>query len=268
MNPSTPSPVAVVINTLNEEANLPGCLESVRWAAEIIVVDMHSDDATARIAADFGCRVFQHERTGYVEPARNFGLAQATQPWVLVLDADERVSPALKTWMETTLAATTAAAFRIPRRNYYDGRWITCCGWFPDDQLRLFRRGVAQYSDRIHRAPKIEGLVADLPQNGDACLEHYGFSTLTARLDKDNLYSDITAQAMIKEGRRVSVFGVLARPVAAFCTAYFLQGGFRFGAFGAVLAWERAFATFSKYAKLWERQQKRAGKTDVSTAAF
>lgn len=256
MNPSTASSVSVVINTLNEEASLPACLESVRWAAEIIVVDMHSNDATARIAADFGCRVFYHERKGYVEPARNFGLAQATQPWVLVLDADERASPALNTWMEAILSATAAAAFRIPRRNYYGDRWITCCGWFPDYQLRLFRRGTAQYSDRIHRAPTIEGEIIELPRTGEACLEHYGFNTLKARLDKDNLYSSITASAMAEEGRQVSALGVLARPVAAFCAAYFLQGGFRFGAFGAVLAWERALATFSKYAKLWELRQR------------
>lgn len=250
-------PIAVVINTLNEEANLPGCLESVRWAAEIIVVDMHSNDATAKIAADFGCRVFQHERKGYVEPARNFALAQATSPWVLVLDADERVSPALKTWMETTLFDTAAAAFRLPRRNYYGDRWITCCGWFPDDQLRLFRRGAAHYSDRIHRAPKIDGLVVELPRKNAACIEHYGFNTLKARLDKDNQYSSITAKAMAEEGRQIGVFGVLARPVAAFCAAYFLQSGFRFGSLGVVLAWERAFATFSKYAKLWELQHRR-----------
>jgi len=249
--------VSVVINTLNEEANLKGCLESVRGAAEIIVVDMHSTDATAQIATDFGCRVFKHERMGYVEPARNFALAQATQPWVLVLDADERVSPALKAWMGTALATTTAGAFLIPRRNYYGDRWITCCGWFPDDQLRLFRRGAAQYSDRIHRAPKIEGRVESLPTKGEACLQHYGFNTLTARLDKNNQYATITAQAMAKEGRRVGAFNLLARPAIAFFAAYVLQGGFRAGSLGVILAWERAFATFAKYAKLWESESSR-----------
>lgn len=246
--------ITVVINTLNEEANLPGCLASIRWATEIIVVDMHSSDNTAKIATEAGCRVFQHERVGYVEPARNFALAQASSPWVLVLDADERVSPALRTWMETTLNDAAAAAFWLPRRNYFRDRWITCCGWFPDDQLRLFRRGHASYSDRIHRAPKIDGAVVRLPHRSEACIQHYGFSTLQARLDKHNQYSTITARAMLEEGRRVSALGALVRPLAAFGAAYFLQGGFRFGAFGAVLAWERAFATFSKYAKLWEIQ--------------
>src|SRR5439155_26587695 len=148
--------VTAVVNTLNEEAQLPACLESLRWATEIVVVDMHSDDRTREIAAAFGCRVFQHERTGYVEPARNFALQQASHPWALVVDADERVSAALASWIANELDTTDAAAFRIPRRNFYGQRWITCCGWFPDEQLRLFRRELVSYSDRIHRAPTVQ----------------------------------------------------------------------------------------------------------------
>src|SRR5439155_18369699 len=101
--------VTAVVNTLNEEAQLPACLESLRWAAEIVVVDMHSEDRTAEIAAAVGCRVFQHERTGYVEPARNFAIQQAKHSWVLVVDADEQASPGLGPWAAATLDATSAA---------------------------------------------------------------------------------------------------------------------------------------------------------------
>src|SRR5687767_6118218 len=104
--------VSVIINTLNEEANLPGCLDSVRWADEVVLVDMHSEDRTLTIAEEFGCRVFLHERTGYVEPARNFAIAQAQHDWLLVLDADERVSPGLSQWIQENLDATKATAFR------------------------------------------------------------------------------------------------------------------------------------------------------------
>jgi glycosyltransferase involved in cell wall biosynthesis len=247
--------VSAVVNTLNEEANLPGCLESLRWADEVVVVDMHSTDRTVEIATKFGCKVFQHERTGYVEPARNFALAQAQHPWALVIDADERVSPALASWLKTNLDNTKAAAFRIPRRNFYGKRWITCCGWYPDEQLRLFLRANAKYSDRIHRAPEINGTIETLPASGEACLEHYGFSTIEARADKDNKYSSITAAAMAAEGRRIGAAGLLARTATSFLSAYFLQGGIRFGALGVCLSWERAFATFLKYSKLWELQQ-------------
>jgi glycosyltransferase involved in cell wall biosynthesis len=251
-------PVSAVINTLNEQANLPGCLESLRWADEIVVADMRSEDRTAEIARALGCRVFECERAGYVEPARNFALAQARNSWTLVVDADERASAGLAGWIAANLDQTSAVAFRIPRRNYYRQQWIQCCGWFPDEQLRLFRRERVKYSDRIHRAPAVEGTVENLPQRGEAYLAHYGFDTFEARMDKLNKYSTITAQAMVQEGRRIGGIGLLARTVSSFLTAYFLQNGFRYGTLGAVLACERAFATFLKYAKLWELQNQAA----------
>lgn len=249
------SPVTVAINTLNEEANLPGCLESVRWAAEVVLVDMHSTDRTVPIAEEFGCRVFQHEPVGYVEPARNFAIAQASHEWVLVLDADERVSEGLVGWIAQHLATTDAAALRIPRRNYYDETWVTCCGWFPDEQVRLFRKAQVRYSDRIHRAPEIDGTTETLPLHGDAFLKHYAFANLEARVAKSNKYSTIAARAMAAEGKRVSAGKLLARTIHSFVTAYFFQQGIRFGTLGMVLALERAFSTFLKYARLWELAQ-------------
>jgi glycosyltransferase involved in cell wall biosynthesis len=249
-------PLSVVVNTLNEAAHLPGCLDSVRWADDIVVVDMHSEDRTAEIAAQFGCRVFTFERTGYVEPARNFALAQATHPWALVLDADERASAGLSSWIEANLASTTAAAVRIPRRNFYGNQWLTCCGWFPDDQLRLFRRDCVRYSDRIHRAPEVQGQTIALPLRGEAYLVHEVFNDWESRIAKDNKYSTLAAEAMAREGRQVGVAGLFGRTALAFLRAYLLQGGFRHGTLGMALAWERAFATSVKYSKLWEIQQR------------
>jgi glycosyltransferase involved in cell wall biosynthesis len=260
------TPLSVIVNTFNEETYLPECLESVRWADDIVVVDMHSEDRTAQIAAQFGGRVFQFERTGYVEPARNFALAQAKHSWALVLDADERVSPGLASWIGAGLDATPAVAFRIPRRNFYGRQWLTCCGWFPDEQLRLFRRERVHYSDRIHRAPDVEGEIVSLPLRGDAYLAHLAFESWESRIAKDNKYSTIAAEAMAQEGRRVSGPGLLARPALEFLRAYFFQGGFRCGRLGAALAWERAFATSLKYSKLWELQQ-RAGKQAPGASA-
>ncbi|MGO8699033.1 MAG: glycosyltransferase family 2 protein [Limisphaerales bacterium] len=249
------TPVSVVINTLNEEANLPGCLESVRFSDDIVVADMQSEDRTVAIASDFGCRVATCPRADYVEPARNFALAQARHPWALVVDADERVSAGLVEWMASHLEGTAAAAVRIPRRNFYRGRWLTCCGWFPDAQLRLLRRERVQYSERIHRAPEVHGEVLALPANGEAYLSHLVFDTWESRIAKDNKYSTIAAEAMAREGRKIGAAGLLGRTMGAFLNAYFLQGGFRRGGLGAALAWERAFATYLKYAKLWELQQ-------------
>jgi glycosyltransferase involved in cell wall biosynthesis len=247
--------VSVVVNTFNEEARLPACLNSVRWANDIVVVDMHSEDRTARIATEFGCRVFQFERMGYVEPARNFALAQAKHPWVLVLDADEQASPGLGSWIQQHLDGTDAVAFRIPRRNFYRDKWLTCCGWFPDEQLRLYRRDCVHYSDRIHRAPKIDGTIETLPLRGDAFIHHSAVDSLRSRFEKTTKYAAIAGEAMFKEGRRTSALNLLGATTFEFFKAYFLQGGIRAGGLGAVLALERAMAVYLKYASLWEQQQ-------------
>jgi glycosyltransferase involved in cell wall biosynthesis len=247
--------VSVVINTLNEAAHLPGCLESLRFSDDIVVADMHSEDRTAAIASEFGCRVVMCPRADYVEPARNFALAQARHPWALVVDADERVSPGLVAWMAAYLEDSRAAGVRLPRRNYYRGQWLTCCGWFPDAQLRLVRPARVRYSDRIHRAPDVDGEILELPADGEAYLSHLAFDTWESRIAKDNKYSTLSAQALALEGRRIGTAGLLGRPAGAFLNAYLLQGGFRRGTLGVSLAWERAFATYLKYAKLWELQQ-------------
>lgn len=248
-------PVSVVINTLNEAANLPGCLESLSWSDDVVVVDMQSDDRTAAIAAASGCRVFQHERMGYVEPARNYAISQAKNDWVLVVDADERASSGLAKWIQTDLEKATQVGFRIPRRNFYRDQWLRCCGWFPDEQLRLYRRDKVRYSDRIHRAPTIDGDILTLPLNGEAYLKHHVFDSWHSRLEKDNLYSAIAAKAMFEEGRRIGAAGLMGRTVFAFLSAYFMQGGIWNGGLGVALAWERAFATYMKYLKLWELKQ-------------
>ncbi len=249
------TPVSVVINTLNEAAHLPGCLESLRFCDDIVVADMQSEDRTRVIATEFGCRVVMCPRAAYVEPARNFALGQARHPWALVVDADERVSPGLVAWMATHLEGAGTAGVRLPRRNFYRGQWLTCCGWFPDAQLRLVRREKVRYSDRIHRAPEVDGEILELPANGEAYLSHLVFDTWESRIGKDNRYSTLSAQALAKEGRRIGAAGLFGRTAGAFLKAYLLQGGFRRGTLGMALAWERAFATYLKYAKLWELQQ-------------
>ena len=247
--------ISVIVNTLNEERHLPECLQSLRWAQEIIVVDMHSEDRTRGIAESFGCRFFLHERKGYVEPARNFAIQQARYDWVLVVDADERVSYGLSKWLISELTTTTASAFRIPRRNHYGELWMRHCGWFPDAQLRLFKRDKATYSDRIHRAPIIQGQVLDLPLHDEAYLNHRCFETLESRFAKDNHYSSIAAAALSSEGKKVGAFGILGRTIAAVARAFFIQGGWRGGSLGVVLSLERGLEAYFKYAKLWEANQ-------------
>lgn len=257
--------LSVVINTFNEESNLPGCLDSVRWADDIVVVDNGSADRTVAIAEQFGCRVlfFDERATGYPEPARNFAIAQAAHEWVLVLDADERASAGLPAWLADALDSTSAAAFMLPRRNFYRHRWLTCCGWFPDRQLRLYRKTKVSYSKRLHRPPQIDGAIVTLPLDGDVYLEHLSFPNLTSRIDKLNLYATVSAKNMLNDGRRVGAGGMLGRAVLAFVQAFVLQKGFRHGQLGMFLALERAFFAYLKAAKLWELQQESASSEEA-----
>jgi len=245
-------PVSAIVNTLNEEQRLQDCLESLRWADEIVLVDMHSEDQTRAIAETFGCRVLLHKRTGYVEPARKFAVDSALHDWVLVVDADERVSSGLADWIRNQPDSPAANGFRLPRRNFYGDRWMKCCGWFPDAQLRFYHRQHASYSNRIHRGLTIEGKIETIPAYGEAYLSHMCFDSLEDRFGKLNSYSGISAKGLASEGRRIGAMALIGRTFLAFARAYFLQQGWRAGGVGAVLALERGMDTFLKYAKIWE----------------
>lgn len=247
--------VSAIVNTLNEEYRLRDCLESLRWADEIVLVDMHSEDQTRQIAKSFGCRVLLHERLGHVEPARQFSVDAAEHDWVLVVDPDERVSLGLADWIRNQPDSPDANGFRIPRRNHYGVNWMQCCGWFPDAQLRLYHRQHASYSDRMHRGLTIEGKVGTLPENGEAYLNHMCFDSLEDRFGSINRYSSIAAKGLAKEGRHVGAMGLIGRTFFTFARAYFLQKGWRAGGVGAVLALERSVDTYFKYAKVWEFAQ-------------
>jgi glycosyltransferase involved in cell wall biosynthesis len=246
-------PVSVVINTLNEERQIQGCIESVRWADQIVVVDMMSSDNTAEIAGKLGCEVYAHKREGYVEPARQFAISKARHPWVLVIDADERCSTALATWIKTQLLGQQYSAFRIPRRNYMKDRWLKCCGWYPDSQLRLFRKDKATFSNIIHRAPLIRGEVKNMPVIGEIYLQNHAVTSLMDRFEKLVRYGQIAADNSVNQGKRVSGIGLFLRVAWSFGSSYLLKGGIMNGSLGLVLSLDRAMATLIKYSLIWEQ---------------
>lgn len=246
-------PVSVVINTLNEAARITNCLESVRWADEIVLVDMMSDDHTAEKALELGCAVYRHDRMGYVEPAREFAVSKTRNDWVLILDADETCSQGLRDWIVDKLAASDYAAVAIPRRNYMNGCWIRCCGWYPDRQVRLLRKSCATFSKEIHQSPRIDGRTLEIPASSTACIEHAAVVSMSERLAKLAIYSEISAQFAFEHGRTCSASMLLLRTLWAFVSSYLLRGGLFAGSLGLVLSLERANATFMKYVCLWDK---------------
>lgn len=248
--------ITVIIPTGNEERNIEACLDSVAWADEVIVVDSFSEDATPQLARARGVRFVEHE---YVNSAtqKNWIIPQATHPWVMIVDADERVTPELRDEILATLERDGPAdGYRIYRINHFMGKRIRYCGWQNDHCLRLFRRDKGRYQDReVHADVEIDGRVEFLRGK----LLHYTFVSFEQYMKKFDRYTTLAASDRARSGRAVGVVNLLLRPMGRFFKQYVLKQGFRDGKAGLILCSLAAYSVFLKYAKLWERQVSERG---------
>ena len=259
--------LSVIIITKNEEQNMRGCLESVSWADEIIVVDSGSTDGTVGICKDFGTKVFVTDWPGF-GPQKNRALDLATGDWVLSLDADERVPAELRSEIQSIIANPGVhVAFRIPRSSSYCGRVMRHSGWWPDYVTRLFLRGRARFSnDLVHEQLRVEGSVGKLKQ----FLMHEAVRDLEQALNKINAYTSAGAENLFRSGRRASIATAMFRASWAFLRTYVLRAGFLDGREGFMLALNAAMYTFYRYVKLrylWEshdRLRRKTGRSAIS----
>jgi glycosyltransferase involved in cell wall biosynthesis len=232
------APVSVVINTRNAEAWLDWCLRSVRdWATDIVVVDMASTDRTVKIATAAGARLFAHEPMGYVEPARAFAVEQANQEWVLILDADELVPPALAEALAGFAASGNCDAVRLGRLNYFFGRPLVGGSWGveQDRHVRFFRRGHIRLETHIHaqlRAAEGSRLVNLEPAPGRH-LVHFNYESVSDFLQRMDRYTTVEALNRTAAGRRPST---LRAGAVEILNRYVRFGGWRDGWRGLYLA--------------------------------
>lgn len=243
-------PLSVAIITKNEEENLRPCLQSVAFAGQIVVVDSGSTDATLAIAAEFGCEIYKEAWLGF-GPQKQLAIDKCREPWVLVLDADERIPQETAEVLRTVItdSGIKEAGFSFPRKNYFQGRWIRHAGWWPDRIIRLFRKESGRMTTAaVHEAVEVRGLVGDL----DVPLEHFTESSLSKVLQKIDKYSTLGAEEAFKEGRRSSTGGAFLRSFFTFFQDYFLRGGIMDGMPGLTLAVTDSVNKFFKYAKLSE----------------
>lgn len=244
--PSVRAPLSVVLITRNAGAQLHASLDSARFADEVVVVDSGSDDDTVQIAASFGARIIHQSWLGY-GPQKQFAVECACNDWVLCLDADERVTPALASSIHDALAAPGAAAYRMARRNRFLGRWLRHGEGYPDWSVRLFDRRRARWSDDVvHERVLCEGPVATLA--GD--LRHESAESLDAYLAKQNRYTTLQAQKLHEQGRNASVLQLLFSPALRFFKFYVLRLGFLDGVAGLVHIGIGCGNSFCKHAKL------------------
>lgn len=244
--------ISVIINTYNEEKNLPYVLESVKDFDEVVVCDMYSTDRTVEIAKEYGCRVIYHENTGIVEPARNYTLQAATYDWILTVDADEIVPPALKQYLyERVNSGNCPAGIRIPRKNYCMGKFMR--GAYPDYILRFFKKEGTFWPSTLHTPPVVQGIVETIPANRtDLAFIHIADETIKNKVRKTNIYSE---KALLKnKNRTYSVFSFLFSPFFVFVKQYVMKGGFRDGKPGLVFAIFNSFSKVIIIAKTWESQ--------------
>jgi glycosyltransferase involved in cell wall biosynthesis len=248
--------ISATIITFNEESNIKAACESVAWADEVVVVDSNSTDATCELAGACGARVIINPWPGF-GAQKQFAVEQARHEWIFSLDADERVSDELKRSIDALKQkpeSERADGYEIARRTFYQGRWIRGGGWYPDRQLRLFKKSKGHWKQRhIHEsvimdpAARVGRLTGDLLHYTSPNAAHHH------RMIGER-YAPLAARQMFEEGRRTSVLGVASAGPAAFIRSLILKGGLRDGFAGFTIASFAAHHAFLKHLMLWEKQ--------------
>jgi glycosyltransferase involved in cell wall biosynthesis len=240
--------LSVFIITFNEEKNIRRCLESIRWADEIVVVDSGSRDETERVCREFTDRFFVHAFKDYAEQ-KNHALSQVSCKWALSIDADEELTEPLKNEILAVLSSSDPAdAYSIPRRSCIFERWFRCSGTQDDRPVRLFMTKKARFNQPIHETLSVQGTVGKLCHS----LNHYTYSDISDHIMRLNRYTSMEAEFLNSSGHRAGNFELLIKPFLMFFELFVLRQGFRDGIEGFWFCCLSGFYVFLKHAKLNE----------------
>ncbi|MBX3243035.1 MAG: glycosyltransferase family 2 protein [Acidobacteria bacterium] len=243
--------ISACIIVFNEESNIADVCETVAWADEIIIVDSDSTDRTAEIARQYTDKVFNREFKGFKDK-HEYADSLASGDWLFWIDADERVTDELKRSIEKlreTPESELPSGFKIARSTKYLGRWIRYSGWYPDYQMRLYRKE-RSYWDGVapHQTARVDGSVETL--GGE--LLHYTKQNLAEHHRVTEMYASLAAEHLKEKGKTTGIFHLFVSTIAAFFRSYIVKQGFRDGIQGMIIAIFTAYGVFLKYAKLWE----------------
>lgn len=245
--------ISVAIATRNEEKNIKDCLESISWADEIVVFDEKSTDKTVAIAKKYTSRVYLVDHDPMFHKTKQKAINKCTGDWVFQLDADERVTPELKKEVLLALGGhQTLEAFRVPRRSQIFGKRMEHTGWYPDYQIKLFKRGKGHYPcQTVHEDIEISGEVGTLKSD----LWHFHYKTVSEYLLRHDDYTTNDALYLLSKGESVVWSDAIRFPIDEFLKRFFFWEGYKDGLHGLVLSLLQAFDRLIVFAKIWEKQK-------------
>jgi glycosyltransferase involved in cell wall biosynthesis len=257
--------ISVCLNTLNEDKYLASCLASIKdFADEIVVVDMNSEDDSVKIARKFGAKVYEHERLSYVEPARNFAIKKATGDWILLLDPDEEIGKNLVNELKRISTDKSADYVRIPRKNIIFDKWMEYSRWWPDYNIRFFKKKNVNWSDEIHSIPITTGRGIDLEAKEDNAIIHHHYQTVEQYIERLNRYTTVQAKNRVREGYAFNWRDVIQKPMSEFLSRYFAGAGYKDGFHGLALSFLQSFSELVVYLKVWQLTKFKETKPPVS----
>lgn len=248
-------PLSVAIVTHNEAGKIGACLDSVSWAEEVVVLDCHSTDETRQICRERGAKVHEQSWQGYAAQ-KNLALSKSRNPWILSLDADERIPAALRERICTILDADGPGdGYRIPRKNIFFGKWLRYGDHWPDHQIRLFRREKGRFNgNSVHESVEVAGRVEELNEP----MEHLSYDSLSEFFHRQVRYAALAAEDLDQRGRAPGIADFTLRPLWRFLRSYLVKSGWRDGHEGFIAAAGTAFYVFMRAAYLRELRLKRA----------
>ncbi|HOX96123.1 MAG TPA: glycosyltransferase family 2 protein [Candidatus Woesebacteria bacterium] len=257
--------ISAIVNTRNESRNIADCLKALAFADEIIVVDMESSDATKEIAKRFTDKVFDHKMIGYVEPARNFAISKAVGKWVLIVDADERVPRSLAAKLIEIAQKEAVDFVRIPRKNLIFGQWIQHSRWWPDYNIRFFKKDSVEWQNEIHSIPITTGTGINLDPEEEYALEHHHYNSIDEYFERALRYSTQQAKELVDSGYKFDAKDIIGKPISEFISRFFAGEGYKDGLHGLVLAFLQMFSVMLIYLKVWQAEGHEPKKASVFT---
>jgi (heptosyl)LPS beta-1,4-glucosyltransferase len=248
--------LTVVMNEFNEELNISRALESIKKIAdEIILVDLESTDNTKAIAKKFDAKIYSHKNPGYVEPTRNFGISKASGKWVLVIDADEEISPSLSAKIIDVINNPDADYYLLPRKNLVFGKWLKHSRWWPDYNIRLFKKGHVSWGNDIHSVPEAQGRGAEFKPDGQFAIIHHHYNSVDQYIERMLRYTTHQANLKIADGYKFNWPDIINKPFSEFLSRYFFGQGYKDGIHGLALSILQGFSEFVLYLKVWQSEK-------------